>query len=348
MPGGGSIIPSLGYNTPLLIGQSYTTIESIVSNFESLSFTFKTDQTTTVNAYWKNNPADPDKVLAFTMVYDPVTDPLGFIISTDVRGVYFSYTLENTSGVDQTSLSCSCYGAHSPNTPTPITIPTLITDSTEDLQITSPNAETTLITVGNKHGGTDYSQCLFIDQTDPRVGDAALTDSVFIGNRAGAGDSGNDDRYSNSVCVGAKSAVKGDESVAIGARMGANNGSGNSVTIGCFATASDGGVNIGRQCGPSNGTAIRNVCIGSQSRANSNAVSIGYDAGKTGVALASTVCIGSGCTQPGAAGRLAFGNTMEGVQAGATAGADTLPANPAGFLRLEWNGTLYKMPVYND
>lgn len=113
----GSIIPSLTYTTPLLIGQSYNTIYSSVAQYESLSFTFKTDQITTVEAYWKNSPADPDVVLAFTMTYDPAMDPGGIILNTTVKGVYFSYTLENTSGVDQTSLSCSCYGSHSPSSP---------------------------------------------------------------------------------------------------------------------------------------------------------------------------------------------------------------------------------------
>lgn len=111
---GGESISFLGYNTPLLIGQSYSTIYTVVSNYESLSFTFKADQATTVNAYWKNDPADPDVVLAFTSTYDPAVDPGGIILNTAVKGVYFSYTLENTSGVDQTTLSCSCYGSQSP------------------------------------------------------------------------------------------------------------------------------------------------------------------------------------------------------------------------------------------
>lgn len=31
----------------------------------------------------------------------------------------------------------------------------------------------------------------------------------------------------------------------------------------------------------------------------------------------------------------------------ATGGADTLPANPAGFLTVTVNGTAYKVPIYN-
>lgn len=224
----------------------------------------------------------------------------------------------------------------------------LTTDSTEDLQVTYPSATSTLITVGNKQGGTDYSQSMYIDQTDPRVGDSAITNSVFLGNRAGAGDGGTSTRYSDSVCVGSKSVVGGGESVCIGARMSANSGSSNSVTIGTFATASSSGVNIGRSAGPYDGSTIRNVCIGTQSVADSYGVSIGYDAGADGTPRNYAVCIGHGCDQPGANGRLSFGSNMEGVQAGATAGFDTLPANPAGFIRLEWNGTLYKIPVYDD
>ena len=122
---GGESISYLSYNTPLLTGQSYTTIYAVTSQYESLSFMFKADQETTVNAYWKNDPADPDVVLAFTSTYNPVVDPGGIILNTNVKGVYFSYTLENTSGVDQTILSSSCYGSNSlvtpPDTPVPST-----------------------------------------------------------------------------------------------------------------------------------------------------------------------------------------------------------------------------------
>lgn len=121
----GQNISYLGYNTPLLIGQSYETIYTITSQYESLSFMFKADQETTVNAYWKNDPADPDVVLAFTSTYDPATDPGGIILNTSVKGVYFSYTLENTSGVDQTILFSSCYGSYS-QVPSPPPPPPLI------------------------------------------------------------------------------------------------------------------------------------------------------------------------------------------------------------------------------
>ena len=119
MSSSGQNISYLGYNTPLLIGQSYETIYTITSQYESLSFMFKADQTTTVHAYWKNDPAEPDVVLAFTSTYNPVDNPGGIIINTTVKGVYFSYTLENISGVDQTILSSSCYGSNSQVIPPP-------------------------------------------------------------------------------------------------------------------------------------------------------------------------------------------------------------------------------------
>lgn len=225
----------------------------------------------------------------------------------------------------------------------------LTTDSTEDLQISTPSPGVQLITVGNKHGGTSYSQSLYIDQEDPRPADSALENSVFLGNRAGSGDGGSDTRYANCVCVGAKSLVKGSEAVCIGSRMSANSSSGSSVTIGAFSKASDGGVTIGRLARPHDDSTIRNVCIGAQSEADSYGVSIGYNAGNSaGPPRNYAICLGYYCDQPGADGRLAFGSNMEGVQSTASAGAQTLPANPTGFIRLEWNGTLYKIPVYND
>ena len=77
------------------------------------------------------------------------------------------------------------------------------------------------------------------------------------------------------------------------------------------------------------------------------AIAIGRNAAKNGQP-ARSIAIGKNCASPGAVGRIAFGNALEAVTATATAGAATLPANPQAFWRLEYNGTLYKIPLYNN
>jgi hypothetical protein len=69
---------------------------------------------------------------------------------------------------------------------------------------------------------------------------------------------------------------------------------------------------------------------------------------QTGVPNASEVMIGRACTAAGVTGRLSFGNAMEAIAATATAGAAALPAAPAGFLVIRHNGTVRKLPVYNN
>ena len=224
----------------------------------------------------------------------------------------------------------------------------LTTDSSEDLQISTPVLGTTLITVGNKHAGTDAEKCLFIDQSDPRGGDTGVKYSVYLGNKAGIGAFETATRYDKCVCIGSQCYATSYDSVVIGANAYQYSGGKNGVTIGSGSFGGDNCVTIGRISGASTSGTVRMVAIGSQARADSYGVSIGYNAGNAGTSRTNAVCIGEGCVQPGANGRLAFGGGMEAVQTTATAGAQTLPANPAGFLRLEWNGTLYKLPVYND
>ena len=47
------------------------------------------------------------------------------MLNTNVKGVYFSYTIENTSGADQTTLSSSCYGSHASTVPLNPPIPSV-------------------------------------------------------------------------------------------------------------------------------------------------------------------------------------------------------------------------------
>lgn len=80
------------------------------------------------------------------------------------------------------------------------------------------------------------------------------------------------------------------------------------------------------------------ICIGSHNVPATTSTSQPVD----------SVQIGRDCKVPGAVGRICFGAYMEAVQNTATAGAQTLPANPVGFMRMEYNGTLYKVPLYSD
>lgn len=108
-------------------------------------------------------------------------------------------------------------------------------------------------------------------------------------------------------------------------------------------------VGLGRETHLSGGGA-RAVAVGSfagQTSQGADSVAIGHLCAQTNQPSRS-IAFGANCAVPGAVGRLAFGNTMEAVATTATAGVQTLPANPAGFIKLEWNGTLYKIPVYNN
>jgi hypothetical protein len=143
----------------------------------------------------------------------------------------------------------------------------------------------------------------------------------------------------------------------------------------CTFTALDSGYNViaGGDTLSGAGTSIRsyNVCIGAGTLTGAGAglgtdsVVIGAESftanvapladnivcigsSQSGVPAASEVMIGQGCVASGVAGRLSFGNAMEAIAATATAGAAVLPATPAGFLVISWNGTLYKIPVYNN
>ena len=284
------------YNEPLAAGAFYQSPIIDVALYQSLTFHAKTDQATSIQGFWKNDPSESDLILAFDLTYDPATSPNGFSTTIEVKGVYFYYLIGNTSATDQTTMNVSCYASYSP----PASEPSPVKCSNGSLTICDATAGTEAIAIG--------------DNAD------AANNGVAIGYNA-------ETSQYNSVAIGHGSITNDGSSVSVG--FGASTGY-HSVAVG-------GGSNSGYQ----------SVVVGKSARAGSNAVSLGNDAG-TGTLRNYAICLGDNCAQPGANGRLAFGNQMEAVQTTATAGAQTLPASPAGFLRLEWNGTLYKIPVYND
>ncbi len=153
----------------------------------------------------------------------------------------------------------------------------------------------------------------------------------------------------------------GDYCTVVGFNAMSNNGlSTPNTTNDCTIMGYNAGARSGDDCviigsnssnaavtGGANNIFIGSGCAASPQTGNDNTI-IGTGACAAGGARSNIVALGSGCAVPGANGRLAFGSGMEAVQTTATAGVQTLPANPAGFIRIEWNGTLYKIPVYND
>lgn len=337
----GQNLSFLDYNEPLAAGAFYQSPIIDIALYQSLTFHAKTDQATSIQGFWKNDPSDSDLILAFDLTYDPATSPNGFSTTIEVKGVYFYYLIGNTSVTDQTTMNISCYASYSP----PATEPSPVKCSNDSLTICDATAGTEAIAIGDNADAANNGVA---------IGYNAVTDqptSVAIGRNSITNDS-------SSAAVG-HAAETGYHSVAVGSGSYANF---SAVAVGKSANASvlnqqygcaignsaqtrGYGVSVGHD---SETTDQYGVAIGDTAKSGYRGVSIGRSAGSFGTVKIETVCIGASCSQPGAAGRLAFGNAMEAVQTTATAGAQTLPANPAGFLRLEWNGTLYKIPVYND
>jgi hypothetical protein len=173
------------------------------------------------------------------------------------------------------------------------------------------------------------------------------TNSVCIGQRAGR-----NSVASGCICLGldAGNLGCGINSVAVGNNAGFYYLLTNSVAIGSKAAlGTSGGVNSGSSTvyvGAESGT---NAGAGKAANNGNNCICLGYRAGGGATSLGtSEICIGTNCAATGVTGRLSLGNSMEAIQTTATAGAQTLPANPTGFMRISHNGTLYKIPLYSD
>lgn len=172
--------------------------------------------------------------------------------------------------------------------------------------------------------------------------------AVAVGSRAGYSFQG-----ISAVAIGpfAGETTQGTQAVAIGNNAGETTQGANSVAVGYIAGRINQGaqsVAIGRQAGQNNQGGF-SVAVGdsaAQAGQGTNSINIGYRCSYLAASPNNSVAIGANCVAPGAVGRLAFGNAMEAVSTTATAGAQTLPANPAGFIVMEWNGTAYKIPVY--
>lgn len=169
------------------------------------------------------------------------------------------------------------------------------------------------------------------------VGDAALQGAkgqfenanIFIGRSICANTTFGGSSHRNVV-------IGGTSINAAASSMGSNN-----VMLGGFSLVGNGA-----------GMGSNSVVIGSETftanvaALNSSIVCVGH--GQTGVPNASEVMFGNLCAAAGVTGRLSFGNAMEAIAATATAGAAALPAAPAGFLVIRHNGTVRKLPVYNN
>jgi hypothetical protein len=162
--------------------------------------------------------------------------------------------------------------------------------------------------------------------------------TVAVGIAAGKSNQG-----VRSVAIGAEAAndTQGTDSVAVGWDAGITMQAAACVAIGAEAGAKHAGlgsVAIGRQAGSGVNPAMH-LGIGS--------IAIGDQCADAASTPNFSVHFGAGCVPAAAAGRLAFGSSMEAVAAAAVAGGAVLPATPQGFIRIDWNGTGYKIPIYN-
>lgn len=143
----------------------------------------------------------------------------------------------------------------------------------------------------------------------------------------------------------------GDRTVALGYKCGDGLQKSYAIAIGSNAGESNQGthcIGIGYAAGQAN-----------QGGATGYSIAIGYFAGITNqgnqaIALGSgaattnqpnySIAFGSNCAVPGAVGRLAFGSSMEAP----TSTSDSTFSLPSSLLNLEWNGTLYRIPLFSS
>lgn len=182
--------------------------------------------------------------------------------------------------------------------------------------------------------GTDGSVCIGY-----LAGAVCPGNGVIIGDRACS--LSNQSNYRYAVAIGHQACENGIglESVHIGYRSG-------QLTTSATGSRS---VGIGKQTHRS-GVGTEAVAIGmmaGETDQGAFSVAIGSQAGNTAQAPYS-VCIGYLCAPTATNGRFCLGGFMEAVQGTASVGTATLPAKPQAFMRIEYNGTLYKIPLYND
>jgi len=222
-------------------------------------------------------------------------------------------------------------------------------------------APTSNVVIGND---AQNSSSFTLSQNNVVIGNtvsAGISNNVIIGNAC----SNKLQADYGSVCIGDTSTV-GTNAVAIGTSVVA---SANSVCMGLKSNAVAGGVAIGSGSVVSASTILNSggVSIGAGALSNDTSVSIGSSADshsssygiaighKSTVAYDYSIALGSEAVASDqyqlSIGSLAYKIGKPdgtGVESSANAGsASALPATPSGYLRVNINGTAYKIPLYN-
>jgi len=145
----------------------------------------------------------------------------------------------------------------------------------------------------------------------------------------------------------------GTDSVVINYESNGDNTNASRTTYGAHAGMTNQGVGavaLGDSAGKVNQGAGA-VAIGQNSGLNdqgAGSVSIGYNCGMDTSMPANSIAIGNACHAPGAVGRLGFGNNLESLATSASVGSNgAVPAQVAGYLIFEHNGTPYKCALFN-
>lgn len=262
------------------------------------------------------------------------------------------------------SVTVDTYGrvtsASSSALPTAVTV---VPDANNDVNVTTVGTVNTL-SVGQKQSSV-AGTCYILNATTPDLSNTntgrtaygfqagnvtQATNTTAIGNQAGSAGQGD-----QAVSVGAfaGNSNQGTVAVAIGYNAAQNSQGPRAIAIGSTAGRTSQGmfaIAIGHNAGSTTQSSGAIAIGGNGAAQNSqgpNAIAIGLQCASVGTQLNSSIAFGGNCAVPGAAGRLAFGNSMEAIATTATAGANgALPVTVAGYIKLEWNGTLCKIPFY--
>ncbi len=195
------------------------------------------------------------------------------------------------------------------------------------------------ITIGSNASGSGTSAISIGQNTT-----TTFTDSISIGTNADT--SG----YIGAVSIGAQSKALGANNVTVGYRSGDAMTAANRNTIiggqaGRIITTGAENTIVGEQANMTFATDSDAVVVGKSATGSGNSTVIGYQADAT---QPNCVCIGRGATST-AANQFVLGSAGFALNTSntATAGAQTLPANPLGFLECNLNGAVVKIPYYN-
>lgn len=199
-----------------------------------------------------------------------------------------------------------------------------ILDNGTDLVIDnfSPASSIALSSTTNNVRIVDTNPTFSIDVGNTTTG----TDCVVINNNT----PGNHGNLCTAIGNDAGLIGQGTLSVALGASAGQTSQGANATAVGVLS----GNSNQGQY----------STCLGygaGKTFCGTNSVCIGYNSAETACPN-NAVQIGSQCAAAGAVGRLAFGNAMESIVA---TGATVI--SQSGYLNVEWNGVLYRLPAFS-